>query len=135
VAQDGAVIFHLRRLRLNLDVSLLLSDLLDDAGDKRIRRRIGFWVEHLEFDGTRSRVENEYVLGHWFLIFSLLLMRSLPAARSRGLKLYLAWMAVMATVFTMSGTVAPRDRSFTGLFRPCRIGPTASASAVRCTAL
>ena len=46
-----------------------------------------------------------------------------------------AWIAVIATVFTMSRTVAPRDRSFTGLRSPCRIGPTASAPAERCTAL
>ena len=33
--------------------------------------------------------------------------------------------AVMTTVFTMSSTVQPRERSFTGLARPCMIGPTA----------
>ncbi|SJN37451.1 hypothetical protein FM117_09800 [Micrococcus luteus Mu201] len=36
-------------------------------------------------------------------------------------------MAVMATVLTMSSTVVPRERSFTGLFSPCRTGPTATA--------
>lgn len=41
----------------------------------------------------------------------------------------------MATVFTMSPTRAPRDRSLTGLRRPCRTGPTAIAPAERCTAL
>ena len=46
-----------------------------------------------------------------------------------------AWMAVMATVFTMSSTVQPRERSFTGLFRPCSTGPTATAPADCCTAL
>src|SRR4029453_7429149 len=46
-----------------------------------------------------------------------------------------AWMAVMATVLTMSATVAPRDRSLTGLRSPWRIGPTATALADRCTAL
>ena len=46
-----------------------------------------------------------------------------------------AWMAVMATVLTMSRTVAPRDRSLTGLFRPCSTGPTATAPAERWTAL
>ena len=46
-----------------------------------------------------------------------------------------AWIAVMATVFTMSATSAPRDRSFTGLFSPCRTGPIATAPALRCTAL
>ena len=33
--------------------------------------------------------------------------------------------AVITTVFTMSSTVQPRERSFTGLARPCMIGPTA----------
>ena len=46
-----------------------------------------------------------------------------------------AWMAVIATVLTMSRTSAPRDRSLTGLRSPCRTGPTASAPAERCTAL
>ena len=46
-----------------------------------------------------------------------------------------AWIAVMATVLTMSGTSAPRDRSFTGLFSPCSTGPMAIALALRCTAL
>ena len=36
-------------------------------------------------------------------------------------------MAVIAIVLTMSVTVAPRDRSLTGLFRPCSTGPTATA--------
>ena len=43
--------------------------------------------------------------------------------------------AVMATVFTMSGTVQPRERSLTGLLRPWSTGPMATASAARCTAL
>jgi hypothetical protein len=46
-----------------------------------------------------------------------------------------AWMAVIATVLTMSATRAPRERSLTGLRSPCRIGPTAIAFADRCTAL
>ena len=46
-----------------------------------------------------------------------------------------AWMAVMATVLTMSGTVQPRDRSLTGRRRPWSTGPIATASAERCTAL
>ena len=46
-----------------------------------------------------------------------------------------AWMAVMATVFTMSSTVQPRERSLTGLRRPCRTGPTATAPEDCCTAL
>ncbi len=31
-----------------------------------------------------------------------------------------AWIAVIATVLTMSSTSAPRDRSLTGFFRPCK---------------
>src|SRR5690606_3080452 len=46
-----------------------------------------------------------------------------------------AWIAVMATVLTMSWTRAPRDRSLTGLFRPWRTGPMATAPAERWTAL
>ena len=46
-----------------------------------------------------------------------------------------AWIAVIATVLTMSATVAPRDRSLTGLRRPCRTGPMATAPAERWTAL
>ena len=46
-----------------------------------------------------------------------------------------AWIAVIATVLTMSLTVAPRDRSLTGRRRPCITGPTATAPAERCTAL
>ena len=46
-----------------------------------------------------------------------------------------AWMAVIATVLTMSCTVAPRERSLTGLFSPCSTGPMAIAPALRWTAL
>ena len=42
---------------------------------------------------------------------------------------------MIATVLTMSSTNAPRDRSLTGLFRPCSTGPIAMAPALRCTAL
>ena len=42
-----------------------------------------------------------------------------------------AWMAVMATVFTMSVTVAPRLRSLTGRLSPCMTGPMATALADR----
>ena len=48
---------------------------------------------------------------------------------------FCAWIAVIATVLTMSGTVQPRLRSLTGLFRPCNTGPIASVFAERCTAL
>ncbi len=42
-----------------------------------------------------------------------------------------AWMAVMATVLMMSGTVQPRERSFTGRRSPWRTGPIATAAADR----
>ena len=42
-----------------------------------------------------------------------------------------AWIAVMATVLTISVTVQPRLRSFTGLLSPCNTGPTATALAER----
>ena len=44
-------------------------------------------------------------------------------------------MAVIAMVYTMSVTVAPRLRSLAGLFRPCMTGPMAGTLAERCTAL
>ena len=43
-----------------------------------------------------------------------------------------AWMAVIATVLTISATVQPRLRSLTGLLRPCSTGPMATALAERC---
>ena len=46
-----------------------------------------------------------------------------------------AWMAVRAMVKTMSSTNAPLDRSLTGFFKPCNIGPMEMTSAERCTAL
>ncbi len=46
-----------------------------------------------------------------------------------------AWMAVMATVLTMSVMVQPRERSLTGMRRPWMTGPMATAPAERWTAL
>ena len=46
-----------------------------------------------------------------------------------------AWIAVIATVLTMSVIEQPRLRSFTGLRSPCRTGPIATAPEERCTAL
>src|SRR5690606_21254880 len=46
-----------------------------------------------------------------------------------------AWIAVSATVLTMSSTRAPRERSLMGLLSPCSTGPIATAPAERCTAL
>ncbi len=56
-------------------------------------------------------------------------------ARSGGLRRVPAWMAVIATVLTMSLTSAPRDRSLIGLRMPWSTGPIANCAAERCTAL
>ncbi len=42
-----------------------------------------------------------------------------------------AWSAQMAATVTTSSGLQPRDRSWIGLARPCRIGPIASALASR----
>ena len=54
-----------------------------------------------------------------------------------GTPRHYSWLcsAVMTTVFTMSSTVQPRERSFTGLARPCMIGPTAMVFEACWTAL
>src|SRR5690606_8907846 len=57
------------------------------------------------------------------------------SARSSGDGSSRPWAAVTATVVTMSATVAPRDRSLTGLRSPCSTGPTATAPALRWTPL
>jgi len=64
--------------------------------------------EKLELEGRRARVQDQ---DHFFPPW--------------------AWIAVMATVFTMSCTVHPRERSLTGFFKPCKIGPMAVAPADR----
>ena len=62
-------------------------------------------------------------------------VEELRAGRVHGAYAPRAWMAVIATVLTMSVTVQPRLRSFTGLRSPCSTGPIATACAERCTAL
>ena len=62
---------------------------------------------------------------------SSLIRRAVPARATDAC----AWIPVMATVLTMSVTVQPRLRSFTGLRRPCSTGPIATAPDERCTAL
>src|SRR5690554_780047 len=57
------------------------------------------------------------------------------ATRPPGFSRAWAWIAVMATVLTMSCTRAPRERSLMGLRSPCSTGPMAMAPALRCTAL
>ena len=75
-------------------------------------------VDQLVLHRRRARIDDQHG-GH----------RSAPAGDSW------AWIAVMATVLTMSTTNAPRDRSLTGRLSPCSTGPMATAPALRCTAL
>src|SRR5215208_234867 len=88
-----------------------LTDSLDDAVDKR-RARLRLY--QLVFHRRRTRIEHQDAARH---------------------QMSCAWIAVIATVLTMSSTSAPRDRSFTGLFNPCNTGPIAIAPALRWTAL
>ena len=90
----------------------ILADPLDDAVGQRCAR-IG--LDQLKFHRRRTRVEHQ--------------------DRARAHRLPWAWIAVMATVLTISSTSAPRDRSLTGWFSPCNTGPMAIAPALRCTAL
>src|SRR5690625_4236670 len=91
------------------------TDTLDEAGgddDARLR------LDELVLDGGGAGVDDEDGGAHCCCSW-----------------VACAWMAVMATVLTMSWTSAPRERSLTGLFRPWRTGPIATAPAERCTAL
>src|SRR4051812_34537341 len=96
---------HCRRVVRNLSV----ADAFDDPIDRLLAR---IRINHSVFERRRARVEYE------------------DAAHRPC-----AWIAVIATVLTMSSTKAPRDRSLTGLFSPCSTGPIAIAPALRCTAL
>lgn len=57
--------------------------------------------------------------------FSKLCTVSYCEAFNYGYMLASACSAVSTAVFTISSTVAPLLRSFTGFFSPCKIGPTA----------
>ena len=48
---------------------------------------------------------------------------------------FYSWRAEISTVFTISSTLQPLLRSFTGFFSPCKIGPIARAFALLWTAL
>ena len=93
-----------------------LADPLHLAGRGR---HSGLAVDQAVLQRRRAGVDDQHVRRH----------SGVPGA------CFCAWIAVMAIVLTMSRTPVPRDRSFTGLRRPWRIGPTASAPADRCTAL
>src|SRR5690606_32210250 len=93
---------------------LALADALDEA---RREAPLGLDVDQLVLERRRTAVADEDHAHE----------RSAPSA--------CAWIAVIATVLTMSSTSAPRDGSLMGLFSPCRTGPIATAPAERCTAL
>ena len=64
----------------------------------------------------------------WHLALSHdLLIHDRYILRGRERATTYSWLcnAVITTVFTMSSTVQPRERSFTGFARPCMMGPTA----------
>lgn len=44
-------------------------------------------------------------------------------------------MALIKTVLIISSTKAPLLKSLMGLFKPCKIGPIATALALRCTVI
>lgn len=111
--QRGLVVGHLG-----------LADPLDDAAVHHLTR---LRVQQLVLQRRRAGVEDQDGSrdgAH---------ARPSPAARSAA-KAW-AWIAVMATVLTMSSTSAPRERSLIGALRPCSTGPIATAPAERWTAL
>ncbi len=95
----------------------MVGDFFDDA-TRQAFAAVG--VDDLVLDRRAAGVEHE----HQHRQTVTLQARSAPT-----------WMAVITIVLTMSVTVAPRDRSLTGLLSPWSTGPTATAPAERCTAL
>src|SRR5690606_21591569 len=108
----------LARRALVLDAADSEADPLDESRGQRVVR---VDVDELVLDRGGAGVDDEDERAH--------------RVPSEGVSSAWAWIAVMATVLTMSWTRAPRDRSLTGLRRPCSTGPTAIAPAERCTAL
>ena len=87
-----------------LDRLGVVGHALDEAGRERLGPR---GVDDLVLDGTRTAVEDEG--------------DAVPPDRHAvppAASICWAWIAVMATVLTMSCTVAPLERSLTGLRRP-----------------
>ena len=128
---------------LMLDETGGVTDALDDALGDGVA---GLGVDELVLDGGGTGVNDENGgRGHAFA-FRVVGLGEKDEAGAR-LRLMVtgprglvpvqpwAWTAVRATVLTMSSTRAPRDRSLTGLLRPCSTGPTASAPEERWTAL
>ena len=100
-----------------VDPAARFPDPLDEPGPYRVAAGD---LDQGVLQRRGAGVDDEHVTAH-------------DAGPSAGASGRCAWMAVIATVLTMSRTVAPRDRSFTGLRSPCRTGPTATAPADRCT--
>src|SRR5699024_12379350 len=113
------------RLRPAVDVGDAPAGLADALDQPAGGDRPGDRIDQSVFDRRRSGVDHQYVCAH---------RPSSPAAASSAATCC-ACTAVMATVLTMSVTVAPRDRSLTGRRSPCSTGPIAIAPAERCTAL
>ena len=124
VVRDGLLDDELLAVVLVRDDAGRVADLLDVAVGEVLT---GVRVDEGVLDGGRARVDDEDgARGHEW-----------PFVRvwSVGVDQAWAWTAVMATVLMMSSTRAPRDRSLTGLLRPWRTGPMATAPEERCTAL
>ena len=151
VGGEGAFahdLFFVVAVRSDL-VGQLAHALADAFGQTGSQDGLGVHFQQLIFAGGRASVDNQYfhedprqggMEGRSLGSVPDMVVTDRMPGEAGACPYYFcfsaaAWMAVMATVFTISGTVQPRDRSLTGLLRPCRTGPMATASAARCTAL
>ena len=151
VGGEGAFahdLFFVVAVRSDL-VGQLAHALADAFGQTGSQDGLGVHFQQLIFAGGRASVDNQYfhedprqggMEGRSLGSVPDMVVADRMPGEAGACPYYFcfsaaAWMAVMATVFTISGTVQPRDRSLTGLLRPCRTGPMATASAARCTAL
>ena len=131
--QGGAVIGHGDLHHVALigdrvrDPSGRLTDLLDQPGRQHLG---GVGHDQLVLQRRRTGVDHQHRSGgtpaHAALPAALP-PPPLPAPPLASMSFPAAWTAVIATVFTMSSTRAPRERSLTGLRRPCSTGPIATA--------
>src|SRR5690606_3693059 len=129
VVGDGELAGDRHLVGAVLDPRPVLADALDDPRGQRGGRR---GLDDPVLDRRRPGGADEAGRGHGATRSPAAPAGLSPAA---GSPTSWAWMAVMATVLTMSRTVAPRDRSLTGLASPWSTGPIATAPADRCTAL
>ncbi len=109
------------------ELAHLKANALGEAGAEDL---VVVHFNELIFAGRGSCVHNQY----FHAVCSLWSVKGGYLAASASFSAA-AWMAVMMTVFTMSGTRQPRERSLTGLRRPWSTGPMAMAPAARWTAL